>query len=60
MKKSDRSSVVIFFVVIGIGYLLALAGSQGGIMVGKYPLFTLTVGLAFLIQWLAFIPAYLL
>ena len=60
MNNSVRNSLVVFLVVIGIGFLLALAGSQGGTMVGKYPLFALTVALAFLIQWLAFIPAYLL
>ncbi len=60
MNNSVRSSLVVFLVVIGIGFLLALAGSQDGTMVGKYPLFALTVGLAFLIQWLAFIPAYVL
>jgi steroid 5-alpha reductase family enzyme len=37
-----------------------LAGSQGGVVVAGYPVFALSVGLAFLIQWLAFIPAYFL
>ena len=42
------------------GVLFALAGSQGGSSVVGIPVFALSVGLAFLIQWLAFIPAYLL
>jgi steroid 5-alpha reductase family enzyme len=37
-----------------------LAGSQGGSTVGGIPVLALSVGLAYLIQWLAFIPAYLL
>lgn len=44
--------------MIGLG--VALAGSQGGTSVLGVPVFALSVGLAFLIQWLAFIPAYLL
>jgi steroid 5-alpha reductase family enzyme len=35
-----------------------LAGSQGGASVAGVPLFALCVGLIFLIQWIAFIPAY--
>jgi steroid 5-alpha reductase family enzyme len=60
MKKSDRTALVVLPVVIVLGYLIALAGSQGGATVAEYPIFALSVGLAFLIQWLAFIPAYLL
>ena len=60
MKKTDRTSLVVLPIVIVLGYLVALAGSQGGATVAKYPIFALSVGLAFLIQWLAFIPAYLL
>ena len=60
MKKTDRTSLVVLPIVIALGYLIALAGSQGGTTVAKYPVFALSVGLAFLIQWLAFIPAYLL
>jgi hypothetical protein len=37
-------------------FLIALAGSQGGATLGGVPIFAIVVGLAFLIQWLAFIP----
>jgi steroid 5-alpha reductase family enzyme len=60
MQKSNRTSFVVTPIVVILGLLVALAGSQGGISTGDYPLFALLVGLAFLIQWLAFIPAYLL
>jgi steroid 5-alpha reductase family enzyme len=59
MKKTDRNSLIVFPFVILIGCLLALAGSQHGTSLAGIPIFTLSVGLAFLIQWLVFIPAYL-
>ncbi len=58
MKKSDRIALITLPIIILIGVLVALAGSQGGIMLGGMPLFALSVGLAFMIQWLVFIPAY--
>jgi steroid 5-alpha reductase family enzyme len=58
MSKNDRNALVVFPILIIIGFLVALAGSQGGSKVGNIPLFALSVGLAFLIQWLAFIPAF--
>jgi steroid 5-alpha reductase family enzyme len=59
MKKADRNALVALPIVILIGLGLALAGGQGGAKVSGIPIFALAVGLAFLIQWLAFIPAYL-
>ncbi len=58
MKKTDRNSLVIFLIVVLIGYLVALAGSQGGALIAGIPLFALSVGLAFLVQWLVFIPSF--
>jgi steroid 5-alpha reductase family enzyme len=60
MKTTDRNALIAFPILILIGILVALAGSQGGATIAGVPLFALSVGLAFLIQWLAFIPAYLL
>jgi steroid 5-alpha reductase family enzyme len=59
MDKTDRNAWIVFPVLIIIGFFLALAGSQGGSTLGSIPVFALSVGLAFLIQWLVFIPAYL-
>jgi steroid 5-alpha reductase family enzyme len=58
MQKIDRTSLLIFPVLIVVALLFAWAGSQGGSTLGGIPLFGLLVGLAILIQWLAFIPAY--
>jgi steroid 5-alpha reductase family enzyme len=60
MNVTDRKSLLAVPIIILVGLGLALAGSQGGASVGGIPIFALSVGLAFLIQWLAFIPAYLL
>lgn len=59
MKSSDRNSLVIFPLLLIIGFLFAKAGSQEGISVAGIPLYSLLVGLVFLIQLLAFIPAFL-
>ena len=58
MKKTDRNSLVIFPILVIIGILVALAGSQGGALIAGVPVFGLSVALAFVIQWLVFIPAY--
>jgi steroid 5-alpha reductase family enzyme len=60
MKSTDRNALIALPLVILVGLGVALAGSQGGASVFGIPLFAFSVGLAFLIQWLAFIPAYLL
>jgi steroid 5-alpha reductase family enzyme len=60
MKKTDRNALVAFPIVVAIGAGIAVAGSQGGSRAGGFPVFALCVALAFVIQWLAFIPAYVL
>ena len=60
MKKTDRNALVAFPIVVLIGAGIAVAGSQGGATAFGVPVFALAVALAFLIQWLAFVPAYLL
>jgi steroid 5-alpha reductase family enzyme len=59
MKKTDRNALITFPILIVIGILMALAGSQGGTSAARMPLFALSVSLVFIIQWLVFIPAYL-
>lgn len=55
--ETKRSSIAIVIVLL-IATGLALAGSQGGHVVNGFPLFALCVALAFVIQWVAFIPAF--
>jgi steroid 5-alpha reductase family enzyme len=60
MNEQERTALISIPVTIGVGAGLAWAGSQGGARIwGGIPLFALLVGWAFLIQWLAFIVAYL-
>jgi steroid 5-alpha reductase family enzyme len=57
-RKNIRSMMAILIIVL-IAAGLAFAGSQEGYVVFGIPLFALCIGLAFIIQWIAFIPAYL-
>jgi len=59
MAKEELRSLIVVPIVLLIAAGIAWAGSQGGVTVFSVPLFVLCVGLAFLIQWIAFIPAYL-
>ena len=59
MNNPNTRSFFGIIIVVLVGMGVALAGSQGGYQIGTFPIYALSVGLAFLIQWLAFIPAYL-
>ena len=60
MKKETVRNFagVIIAVLLGVG--VALAGSQGGYRAGNMPIYALAILVAFGMQWLGFIPAYLL
>jgi len=60
MKKADRNALIALPIILLLGLGIALAGSQGGAMISGIPLFALSVGLIFLIQWVVFIPSYLI
>ena len=60
MNKPDRDALIAIPIVILIGIGVAFAGSQGSTLAFGFPLFALAVGLAYLIQWLVFIPAFIL
>jgi steroid 5-alpha reductase family enzyme len=59
MKQDTLKSLVGVLVVMLLGTGLAWAGSQGSYQVGNFPLFAAAVGLAFIIQWLVYIPSLL-
>ena len=59
MEKENIRSYIGIGIAILIGAAVAIAGSQGGVRIGRFPLFAFGVGLAYLIQWLVFIPSYL-
>jgi steroid 5-alpha reductase family enzyme len=58
MNKEDRNALLTVLIVILVGVGVAWAGSQGSVSAFGIPIFTIAVALAFLIQWAAFIPAY--
>jgi len=60
MEKADRNAFITSLAAVLIGLAVAFAGSQGGASAFGLPVFASMAGLAFLIQWLAFIPAYLM
>lgn len=60
MNKADRRAIIALPIVLLIAALIALAGSQGGNTVSGFPIFAICVALAFVLQWIAFIPAYIL
>jgi len=60
VEKADRSALLVLPVAVVVAAAVALAGSQGGATVGGFPVFALCVAIGFVVQWLAFIPAYLL
>jgi len=59
MDKASRQTLLAFPVILFIAALLVLAGSQGGYRVQGIPIFALCAALAFVIQWIAFLPAFL-
>jgi steroid 5-alpha reductase family enzyme len=60
MKEENRRALLTLPVVILVALGLAWAGSQRSAVAFGVPIFALAVGLAFLIQWLVFVPAYVL
>lgn len=52
-------AIKMIVISIALGSLLAWAGSQNSIEWQGLPLFAVCVGLAFVIQWLVFVPSYL-
>ena len=59
MSNENRRGIIATIIVILIAIGLAFAGSQGGHTVSGIPIFALCVAGALIIQWLAFIPAYM-
>jgi steroid 5-alpha reductase family enzyme len=59
MDNRQKGAIIALPIVLVIGSILAFAGSQGSAEVSGVPLFALCIGLAFVIQWVAFIPAFM-
>jgi steroid 5-alpha reductase family enzyme len=59
MDRNEKRSIIAIPIILLIAAGIAFAGSQGGYNVYGIPLFALCVALAFIIQWVAFIPAFI-
>lgn len=60
MSSRPGAVLLTIFVALALGVGLAFAGSDGSRETGGFPLFALALAAAFLIQFLAYIPAALL
>jgi steroid 5-alpha reductase family enzyme len=58
VKKQTLQSIIAIVATLVVAALVAVAGSQGSVSVGGLPLFALCVAAAFVVQWIAFVPAY--
>jgi steroid 5-alpha reductase family enzyme len=59
MNRAERQAVAATVLSVVVGGAMAWAGSRDGIAVSGVPLFALGALLAFAINWVAFVPAYL-
>ena len=55
---SSRRSLAASAMAVAVAAGVAAAGSHGGISLGGVPVFALCVALAFVLQWAAFVPAW--
>ncbi len=58
MNKENLRYYIGILVIVLLGLGVALAGSQGGYKLAGLPIYALGIGVAFLIQWIVFISAY--
>lgn len=57
MRRRDQVSIIGIVASIVIGVLVALAGSSGSVEVGSIPVFAICAALAYVINWVAFVPS---
>ena len=60
MNKAERNAIIALPFIILFAFAIAWAGSQSGYAAFGIPLFALGVALAFVIQWIAFVPAFIM
>ena len=59
-RSSPASSILATAVAVAIGSAIALAGGSDGLLVGGVSVFALCAATAFALNWVAFIPSWLL
>jgi steroid 5-alpha reductase family enzyme len=59
MKNQTTESIVAILLALVVAAAVGWAGSQGGVTVAGVPLFAIGGVVAFLVQWVVFVPSYL-
>ena len=59
MDKTEQRAIIAIVIILIVAIGIGIAGSDNGFKVFGIPIFALCTGLAFIIQWIAFIPAYI-
>jgi len=59
MDRAKRTALIAIPVALAAGAGLAWAGSSGNLLTGVQSVFTRAVILAFAVQWIAFVPAFI-
>ena len=59
MNQPEQRALMAVPAIIAVGATVAWAGSQGGVSAGGVPVFALCGLLAFVINWVVFVPSYL-
>ncbi len=59
MSEGEKRALIALPIILLIGAGLAFAGGQGSILYDGFPLFIICIVFAFVVQWMAFIPAYI-
>ena len=59
MNQPEQRALMAVPAIIAVGAAVAWAGSQGGVSAGGVPVFALCGLLAFVINWVVFVPSYL-
>lgn len=58
MNQHERQAIAAVPIIVLVGALVAIAGSDSGQRAFGVPVFALCAGLAFLINWIVFIPSF--
>ena len=58
MSKAALRSILVILICLGLAAGVAMAAADGGLRLGAVPIVLYAAAIAFLVQWLAFIPAY--
>ncbi len=59
MSKVERTALIGILIALGLGAIIAVAGSDGGNEVGGFKVFALLTIVAFAVQAVAFVPSFL-